>query len=67
LVEKKSQPCDGRLSEANSKSLTALNSAFAFQSQPLVDALRVQRLVRTGLPLALAVAVAPLAYGEARE
>jgi hypothetical protein len=52
--------------KANSNSLTAPYGAFAEKSQQLVDALRVRRLTRAGLPLALALVVAPLAYGQAR-
>jgi hypothetical protein len=58
--------CDARALKANSNSLTAPYGAFAEKSQQLVDALRVRRLTRAGLPLALALVVAPLAYGQAR-
>jgi hypothetical protein len=66
MVEKKSRSaCDGRLSEANSKSEHARYSAFALQSQLIIDALRVRRLMRAGLPIALAVTFAPLVWGRA--
>jgi hypothetical protein len=57
--------CGGGLLKANSKYLVAQHSAFALQSQSLEE-LRVRRLVRVGLSISIATAVAPLIYGEVR-
>lgn len=66
MVEKKSQSaCDGRLVKANSNNQPASYGAFAFQSQQ-IDALRVRRLMRAGLPIVLAATVAPLVFGRGR-
>jgi hypothetical protein len=52
--------------EANSNNQHALCSAFASELQPGPEVLRVSRLTRAGLPIALAAVIAPLAFGEAR-
>ena len=66
MSEKKGRSaCDGRLLKAN-ENQHALYSAAVLKSQHIIDALRVRRLMRAGLPIALAAAIAPLAFGEAR-
>jgi len=66
-VKAKKDPsaCDARASKVI-RTCSASNSAFAFQSQHTIDALRVRRLMRAGLPIGLAAVVAPLAFGEGR-
>jgi len=63
VAEKKgASGCDAGPVEANSKKLRASYGAFASELQCSLDALRVRRLTRFGLPCALAAAVAELAF-----
>ena len=63
MVEKKSRSArDSRLSEANSEFECLRYSAFALQSQPTIDPLRVRRLMGAGLPSAGGATIAPLVW-----
>jgi hypothetical protein len=67
VIEKKGPAaCDNRAVKAEFSNQYDHNSASAFQSQLLTDALRLRRLIRAGLTPVLAAATLPLIFGEAR-